>query len=146
VAHRIAGMATVWWHLIGHIHRAALGIGLINHWPDELSSDEPSLLNTTVGHVRPWWPLLHVGPPAGGRTQAGVPQPHGHHAAVDEADVAEAEEAVEDPRAADDVAVADGREDAAAAAVGGGGAAPGAVRPRETFPAPARSPNSSLSW
>ncbi len=126
-----------------------LGYWPHNHWPDELSSDEPSLLNTTVGHVRPWWPLLHVVPPAGGRTQAGVPQPHRHHAAVaavDEADVAEAEEAVEDPRAADGVAVADGREGAAAAAVGRGGAAPGAVWPRETFPAPARSPNSSLSW
>jgi hypothetical protein len=46
---------------------------------------------------------------------------------VGEADVAEAEEAAEDPRAADDVAVVDGREGAAAAAVGRGGAAPGAV-------------------
>jgi hypothetical protein len=104
-----------------------LGYWHHNHWPDALSSDEPSLLNTTVGHVRSWWPLLPVGPPAGGHTQAGVPQPCGHLAAVDEADVAEAEKAVEDPHAADDVAVADGREGVAAAAVGGGGAAPGAV-------------------
>jgi hypothetical protein len=103
-----------------------LGYWPRNHWPDELNSDEPSLLKTTVGHVGPWWPL-HVGPPAGGHTQAGVQQPHGRHVAVGEADAAEAEEAVEGPRAAGDAAVADEMEGAAAAAGGGGGAAPGAV-------------------
>jgi hypothetical protein len=108
-------------HTSGH-----LGYWPRNHWPDGLSSDEPSLLKTTVGHVGPWWPL-HVGPSAGGHNQAGVQQPRGHHVAVGEVDAAEAVEAVEGPRAAGDAAVAGEVEDAAAAAGVGGGAVPWAV-------------------
>jgi hypothetical protein len=117
-----------------------------NHCHDALSSVEPSLLNTTADRARSCWPLLHVGPPAGDHTQAGAPQPHGHLATVDKVDVAEAEEAVEDPPAADDAAVVEGREGAAAAAVDGGEAAPRSVWPRKQSPDPARSPNSCLSW
>jgi hypothetical protein len=117
-----------------------------NHWHDALSSVEPSLLNTTADHAKPCWPLLRVGPPAGDRSQAGAPLPYGHPAAVDEVDVAEADEAVENPPAADDAAVVEGREDDAVAGADRGEAVTKTVWPRGQSPDPARSPSSCLSW
>jgi hypothetical protein len=95
-----------------------------NHWHGALIFVEPSLLGTTVDRVGLCWPLLQVGPPAGDHSQAGPPLPHEHLAAVDEVEVAGADEVVEDPPADDGAAVAEGGEDAAAAAADGGEADP----------------------